>query len=68
MADKREKALTVRLDHEEEKKVRELAAGFGLDISEMLRVCIGLATPILEHVPFVRRTRLDDNTMFYPKQ
>ena len=68
MADKREKSLTVRLNKEEEEKVRELALRFEMDISEVLRVCICLATPILEHVPFIRRTRLDDNTMFYPKQ
>lgn len=68
MVEKREKSLTVRLNKEEEEKARELATRFGMDISEVLRVCICLATPILEHVPFIRLTRLDDNTMFYQKQ
>ena len=61
MADKREQSLTVKLSEFELLTIRQAADDCDLDVSELLRSCICLALPVLTHVPFVRRVRLEDN-------
>lgn len=61
MGDKREQSLTVKLSDFELLTVKQTADDCDMDVSELLRACICLALPILSHVPFVRRVRLEDN-------
>ena len=61
MAQKREQSLSVKVSEYEALALRRVAADADMEISELLRVCIALALPVVEKVDFVHRLRLEDN-------
>jgi len=61
MAPKREQSLSVKVSEYEALALRRVAADADMEISELLRVCIALALPVVEKVDFVHRLRLEDN-------
>lgn len=61
MAPKREITIAVKVSEYEALALRRVAAEADMDISELLRVCITLALPVVERVDFVHRLRLEDN-------
>lgn len=62
MPEKRDQSLTVKLSDVELAKVKQTARECSMDVSEMLRACICLGSPILKQVAYVRRVRLEDNS------
>ena len=61
MGDKREQSLTVKLSEYELFTVKRYADDLDMEVSELVRACICIGLPVLAHVPFVRRIRLEDN-------
>lgn len=61
MAAKRDQySISLRLSQDEDVWMRGKAARLGLDISEWIRKCIALGSPVLDGNPFCRRVELDD--------
>ena len=55
MAPKREQSLSVKVSEYEAFALRRVAADADMEISELLRVCIALALPVVEKVDFSDR-------------
>jgi len=61
MAPKREQTLSFKVSEYEALTLRRIAAEADMEVSELLRVCITLALPIVERVDYVHRLRMEDN-------
>lgn len=68
MPPKREQNLNIRLSEYEKEQIRQISCNLGENESDIIRMCIAIAVPILEAVPYVRRVRLEDNEKFKEKQ
>ena len=66
--EKREATITFKVTEFEAVVLRQLAADFDMDLSELVRTSLAFGLPILQNLPFARRIRLEDNSLMDRKQ
>lgn len=66
MPDKREQRISAAVTDAEKATVRQVADKIGTDESGLIRKALAIAIPLLLHVDFLDRVRLQDNKLFRP--
>ena len=64
MSDKRESRISAAVTEAEKATVREIALRIGTDESGLIRKSLAIAVPLLLHVDFLDRVRLQDSKYF----
>ncbi len=65
---KRDSIISVKFTDNESMTLRKLSYEMDMDVSELIRACIAIGLPAIQHVEFVRRVRLEDNKSFKKAQ
>ena len=66
MPDKRESRISAAVTEREKATVRDLALKIGTDESGLIRKALAIAVPLLLHVDYLDRVRLQDSKYFKP--